>query len=70
MDKVCMTCRWSVPTDGECCCLPRDEHQHPEHWCRFWEEGIDDPRWKILRQEKMHGYKGRRHRDGTDTGKS
>lgn len=70
MEKVCVTCRWSVSTDGGCYCLPMDEHQHPEHWCRFWEQGITDLRWKILRQEKMHGYKARRHNNGTDKGKS
>ena len=68
MDKVCMTCRWSVPTDGEFYCLLSDEHQHPEHWCRCWEQGISNPRWKILRQEKMHGYKARRSDNATDTG--
>ena len=59
MEKVCVTCRWSVSTDEGCYCLPRDEHQHPEHWCRFWEEGIDDP--AISKKEE--------NQNGTDTGK-
>lgn len=72
MEKICMTCRWSVSTDGGCYCIPTDEHQHPEHWCRFWERGID--KYYIYRNSKkarlssVYGICVRRDQNGTDTG--